>query len=165
MNNALRCGFMWTIETVRDGEVIAVERVRNLVPGEGIAHILNTVMRGGAQIGSWYVGLFEGNYTPTAADTMATFPGLATEATAYDEATRPAWNESAPVGGTIDNAASRAEFTFNATKTIYGGFIASSASKGSTAGVLLSAVRFGSPKAAVDDTVLRVTAGFTLVSA
>ena len=58
-----------------------------------------------------------------------------------------------------------AEFTSNADKTIYGGFMSSASAKGATSGVLSSIVRFSSPKTFSIDTVLRVSAGLTLVSA
>lgn len=109
--------------------------------------------------------MYEGNYTPIAGDTAATFPASATESAAYAEATRPALVLGAVTAGAVDNVASRAEFTANASKTFYGGFVSSAAAKGSTSGVLLSAVRFASPKVLSSGEILRVTAGFTLVSA
>lgn len=164
MNQQLNGGFEYLVEVLRNGEVISSERVHNLMPTEGLDHILSVAMKGGSQVPTWYIGLFEGNYTPVATDTAATLPGLATESTAYDEATRVAWNEGSIVTGALSNSASKAEFTANAVKTIYGGFISSNQTKGSTTGVLLSVVRFGSPKTLEAGSVLRVTAGFTLTS-
>jgi hypothetical protein len=161
------CGvhFMYKFEHIRNGEVIDTEVVKNIIPTEGIDFILNAALNGGTQFSTWYIGLFEANYTPLAADTMATFPASATETTtAYDETTRVALVDGALAAGLWSNAASPAEFTFNASKTIYGGFISSGSTKGGTTGVLLSAVKAATSKAVVDNDVLRITAGITLSS-
>lgn len=164
MNQHLKGGFEYLIETLVNGVVVDSEVVHNLMPGEGIDHLLSVALKGGTQVATWYVGLFEGNYTPSSSEVMTTFPGLAAETTTYDEAGRVTWVEGAVVSGSVNNSASRAEFTSNANKTIYGGFIASNQTKGSTTGVLLSVVRFASPKSFEVGTVLRVTGGFTLTS-
>lgn len=165
MKDKMKVGFTYLIEEIKDGQVVSVEEVKNLVPAEGITHILNTVLKGGAQTASWFIGLYEGNYTPVGTDTAATFPGSATECTTYSAATRVAFTPGAIAAGSLDNAANKAEFTLSANKVVYGGFISSASAKGSTSGILLSAVRFGSPKSLDSGSVLRVTAGFTLVSA
>jgi hypothetical protein len=164
-NSTAAGGFVFTVETVKNGVVIDTEVVHNLWPTEGINHMLNAEFKGGAQASTWYVGLFEGNYTPTIADVASTFPALATECITYVEATRPVWTSGSVVSGNVNNSASKAEFTSSANKTIYGGFLTSAAAKGATSGVLGSIVRFASPKAFDADTVLRVSAGLTLVSA
>lgn len=171
MQETAKAGFAYLIEVVdRDtGRVRESEVVKNLMPLEGINHLINVSMKGSTQITAWYLGLYEGNYTPTSTDTMAAFPAAATETTAYDEATRRTFTPGAVAAGTVDNSAAKAEFTINVTagttKTIYGGFIGSASAKGSTSGVLLSAVKFASPKTLGDGDVLRVTAGFTIASA
>lgn len=165
MKSKLRAGFDYLIEIVdRDGNVRDTEHVHNLMPTEGLNYVLGTALKGAAQIAAFHVGLYEGNYTPVAADTAATFPVSATESTAYAEATRVALTLGSVIGGTADNSAARAEFTANAAKTFYGGFISSSNAKGSVSGVLVSAVRFASPKQLSAGEVLRVTAGFVLLS-
>lgn len=166
MNEHLKGGFTYLVEVIdRDGQLIDSEVVKNLMPAEGIAHVLNTVLKGGAQNTSWSIGLYEGNYNPVGSETAAGFPAAATECSTYSEATRVQFVPGAIVDGSLDNAANRAEFTFTAAKTIYGGFIASASAKGSTSGTLLSVVRFGSPKSLDSGSVLRVTAGFTMASA
>lgn len=164
MNGNLRAGFVYTVEVVKDGIVQSTEVVHNLLPVEGINAILSAALKGGTQVTTWYIGLFEGNYTPLTTDTAATFPGAATETTTYAEATRVEWAEGNIVTGALDNAATRAEFTSNALKTIYGGFISSAPAKGATSGTLLSVVRFSSPKTFEAGSVLRVTAGFSMTS-
>lgn len=136
----------------------------NLVVDQGLNHILDVVLHGSTQVTTWYVGLFEGNYVPVAGDTAATFPASATECTAYDEATRVAYNEAAAASKVTTNAANRAEFTINATKTIYGGFLSSVSTKAATTGTLLAADRGSAAKSVVDNDVLLVTYSLTLTA-
>jgi hypothetical protein len=159
-----RIGFRYVFEHIRDGVVIDTEIVDNIIPAEGIAYILNAAVNGGAQFTSWYIGIFEANYTPLTGDTMATFPASSTESTAYDEAARVPLVDGALASGLWSNAASPAEFTMNAPKTIYGGFITSGSVKAGTTGVLLSAVKAGTSKPVIAGDVLKVTAGITLSS-
>ena len=164
MNEQIVAGFEYLIEVVKDGVVIDSEVVHNLIPTEGLDYILSTALKGGSQSALWYVGLYEGNYTPLASETAATFPAVATECTTYSEATRPAWTGGAVATGAVSNVASRAEFTSTTDKTVYGGFVVSASGKGGTTGTLISVVRFSSPKTFDSGSVLRVTAGFTMTS-
>lgn len=164
MNEQIAAGFTYLVEVVKDGLVVDSEVVRNLIPTEGLDHIINVTLNGGAQNSAWYVGLFEGNYTPIPSDTAATFPAVATECTAYSETSRQAWTGGSIVTGSVSNSASRAEFTSTTNKTVYGGFVTSASAKGGTTGTLISVVRFSSPKTFDSGSVLRVTAGFTMTS-
>ncbi len=164
MNEHINPGFLWTLEHIRNGEVIDREVIHNLLPTEGANHALDVLLHQATQIATWYIGLYEGNYTPLLTDTAATFPASATELTTYAEASRVAFVESAASGGVSSNAASKAEFTSNSNKIIYGGFITSASAKGATSGILLSAVKFSSPKTFDSGDIFRATAGFTLAS-
>jgi len=139
----------------------------NLIPNEGRDYILNAALNAGAQLSTWYIGLYSGSYAPVATDTMATFPAAATEiTTAYSEGTRPALTPDALAAGLWANLATPATFTFTAASTtVRGGFISSGSAKGGTTGVLLSAVLAGSPKTVLVGEVLKVSAGLTLVTA
>lgn len=128
----------------------------NLIVDEGKNHILNVYFAGVSQINPWYVGLFEGNYTPVAGDTGATFPTVSTECTAYDEVSRPEFEEATSTAKSITNDANRAIFTFNATKTLYGGFLISQASKGANGGFLFAAKQFAAPRAVIATDILQV---------
>ena len=164
MKETYQPGFVYTVDVIKDGQVVDSETVHNLIPSEGLNHILSVLLAGGAQVPTWYIGLYEGNYTPTVDDLMATFPAAAVETTAYVSGTRMEFVDGAIASGSVDNSAAKAEFEFNGTKTVYGGFISSNSAKGNGSGTLLSAVRFGSPKVLESGSVLRVTAGFALVS-
>lgn len=160
----VKAGFTYTVEHIRRGVVIDREVIHNLMPIQGLNFVQSALFKGTAVPGTWYIGVYEGNYTPVALDTMATFPGTATECTAYDESTRVAYVPGTVSGGALDNSASKATFTFNATKTVYGGFMSSVSTKSATSGTLLSAVKFASPKAMTAGDILSVTAGHTFTS-
>jgi hypothetical protein len=161
----VRVGFTYLVEHVRGGVVIDRELVHNLVPTEGLNYILESSLRGGAALSTWYIALFEGNYTPVAGVTASSFPAAATESTAYDQATRVSWVSAAASAGSVTNSASKAVFTINAVKTIYGLAQSSVAAKSATSGVLASVARFTTPKAVEVGDELRVTSTITMTSA
>lgn len=158
-------GATYTIEVVRNGEVVDSESIHNLMPAEGRNHAVSVITKGATQSPAWYIGLFEGNYVPVDSDTAASFPSSAMECTAYLPSTRVEFNEGAVAAGTVDNTANRAEFTFTSARTVYGAFLTSSQAKGAITGTLMSAARFTAPKVLQLDDVLRVTASFSLTSA
>ena len=160
----LKPGFTYVIEHVRDGRVIDREVQHNLVPVEGLNHFAGVALKGTSQVTAWYVGLYEGNYTPQVTDTAAALPAAATEVTAYSEATRVALTLGSISGGAVTNTASPAEFTATSAKTVRGGFISSASAKNATTGVLTSVVKFASPKSLDTGDKLRITAGFTFTS-
>lgn len=152
-------------QLIRKGKVIDEWRDHNLVVNEGLDALLNIMFHGSTQITTWYIGLFEGNYTPVATVTAATIVAAATECTAYTQSTRQAYDEAAASSQSITNSASRATFTFNASKTIYGAFLASLATKSGTTGTLFSAAKFGTSKSVESGDELLLTYNFTAASA
>jgi hypothetical protein len=137
----------------------------NLIPTEGLNYFIETALKEGTPFPALYVGLFAGNYTPTPTDTMAAFPAAATELTAYTSATRPVVTLGTVAGGAVDNTAAVNEFTGTVNATLaYGGFVATSPTKGGTSGPLLSAVRFSTPKALDAGGRLEVTVVFASAS-
>ena len=156
--------FNYIVEHVRDGVVIDSSHETNLVPTQGLTHILDAVCKGGAQVPTWYIAPYEGNFTPSAPDTAASLPGAAVECTTYVEAARQTWVEGAIAGGSVDNTASKAEFTMNATKTIYGCWLASVSGKSSTSGLVLSVVRFSASKTFQSGDIMRITAPVSLTA-
>lgn len=152
-------------EIIRAGRSLGKIFDPNTVVNEGLDHILDVVFHAGSQIGTWYIGIFEGDYTPVAGDTAGTITANSTESTAYDEATRVEWNEAAPSGQSIDNSANRAQFTMNASKTIYGAFLVSNSTKSGTTGTLMSASRFSASRSVVASDQLLITYTFTAADA
>jgi len=152
-------------QLIRKGKVIDEWRDHNLVVNEGLDALLNIMFHGSTQITTWYIGLFEGNYTPVATVTAATIVAAATECTAYTQSTRQAYDEAAASSQSITNSASRATFTFNASKTIYGAFLVSLATKSGTTGTLFSAAKFSTSKSVESGDELLLTYNFTAASA
>ncbi len=157
-------GGRFVVEHYRKGELIDVTEDHNLVVNEGLNHILDVQFNGATQVTTWYMGVFEANYTPVATATAATITAASTESTAYDETTRVEYNEAASSGQSITNSANKATFTFNATKTIYGAFLVSASAKSATTGKLFAAAKFGTSKAVVDDDQLLITYTFAASS-
>lgn len=154
---------LWDVECFdRDGNLKWVQRnLKNIVTYQGRNALLDVMFHGATQIATWYVVIFEDNHTPAVGDTYAV-PGY-TESTAYDEATRPEYQEAAAVSQSTTNSANKATFTINATKTIYGAALVGGGSapttKGDTAGggTLFAAVPFATAKPVEAADVLKVT--------
>lgn len=152
-------------QIIRGGKVIDEFEDHNLVVNEGLNHLLDVLFRGSTQVNPWYIGVFEGNYTPVAGLTGATVASAATECTAYTASTRPEYVEAAASSQSTTNSANRASFVFNATKTIYGAFLVSTNTKGGSTGTLFSAARFSAAKAVENLDELLLTYTFTAASA
>lgn len=162
--NNLRVGGIFHCRLIRAGRLIDVWDEPNLVTNEGLNHLLNVYFNGTSAVTTWYLAPFEGNYTPVAGDTAATFPASATECTAYTQSTRVAYVSAAAASQNVTNSASPATFTFNATKTIYGASLNSVSTKSATTGTLFAAARFSASKAVVSSDQLLITYSFTASS-
>jgi hypothetical protein len=152
------------LERRGDLVLLSIEDITNLIPTEGLNYMLGAALTGVAQTSSWFISLFEGNYTPVAGVTAATYPADATESTAYTEATRVAWVPGAISAGSVSNTASKAVFTINATKTMYGIAQTSVSAKSATTGTLVSVARFSAAKSVVATDVLNVTSTISATS-
>lgn len=141
------------------------EVFENIVTTEGLNRILDVMFHGTTQTTTWYCGLVETNTTPAAG--MNYDVPVFTETTAYDEATRPAYDEAAAAAGSTTNSASKAVFTINATKTMYGAALFSVNTKGDHAAgannVLYCNALFGTSRAVLDDDIINLT--YTVTSA
>lgn len=160
-------GFVYVMECVgKDGRVKWRAREENLIPNQGRDYILTSSLLSGAQLPSWYIGLYETAYAPVASETLLTLLANVTESTDYTSlgSLRLELTPSALSNGVFSNIDSPAEFEFTAAKTVHGGFIASSSGQGATAGTLLSVVANSSPKPVEAGEILRVTAGLSLTT-
>lgn len=156
----IKIGGTFTFKQIRNGKVVDTWDQDNIVVNEGLNYILDAAFSGGTILSTWFLGLFKNNYTPTAADVIATFPGVgvASESvTEYTEATRPTWVDAGPLAQSITNSASSAEFTFGTAVTLYGAFLTSSNTKGGTSGKLAAASKFASARSMLVGDVLNVT--------
>ena len=165
ITGAAKVGGVFTVEQIRDGKVIDSWEEKNIVVNEGLNNLLDAYLHGTTQTTTWYVGIFEGNYTPLATDTGANIVANATECTAYDEAVRQTWVEAAASSQSITNSANKATFTINATKTVYGAFLISTSTKSDTAGILFAATKFSASRSVVATDQLLVTYTVTAATA
>ena len=159
-------GDVW-LSHMRDGEYLCKDEYqgKNIVTTQGLNSLLDTAVGAVTQITAWYCGIFKTNYVPLAgsiASTALGAAGLFGECQDADYST-PATNRAAyPIvaasGGVITNAASPAVFTIAAASiTVYGSFLASSAAKTATTGVLLAAKKFDTSRAVVTSDQLTIT--------
>jgi hypothetical protein len=138
----------------------------NTFTAEGLNHMLDSTFHAATQITTWYFAIFESDTTPADGTTYAV--PVYTESTAYDEANRPAFVESAASGKSLNNTASKAQFTISATKTIYGAALVGGGTdadtKGDAAGggTLMCGSKFETSRSLVDDDVLIVEMTLTL---
>ncbi len=154
---------VWDIECFdKYGKLKWTEKgLKNIVTNEGLDALLNKMFHAETQITAWYILIFETDTTPASGHTYAV--PVFTESTAYDEATRPAWDEAAASSQSITNSANKATFTISATKTIYGAALVGGGTDANTkddqagGGTLYASVQFGTSKSVVDDDVLKVT--------
>jgi hypothetical protein len=159
----LGTGLTYKIELINHGVVTESSIEHNILPQQSVDHIASLIRGGGSTpISSWYLGLFENNYVADSSVTAADLQATVGESTAYTQTARLPWTNVYDGVGFIGNASSMAEFAMNANKTIYGAFIVSNATKGGTAGILLSIARFSTAKITEPGTVLRITAGLSL---
>lgn len=156
----------WEWEHLRNGKIIDEWEYDNVCTVEGLNHMLDSTFHASTQITAWYVEIFETDTTPADGTTYAV--PVYTPSTAYDEGTRPAYNEAAASSKSITNSANKATFTISATKIIYGAALVGGGSAATTkgdvagGGTLFSASKFAASKSVVDDDVLNVTITITL---
>jgi hypothetical protein len=157
---------IWDVECYdKDGNLKWTEHVHNLVTNQGLDHILETQFKSGTQITTWYVCIFNDDYTVLAANTYAS-KGF-TESTAYAETVRPTWVGGTVSGQSVDNSASKATFTMNASETIYGAALVGGVGadvkndSADTDGRMYCSAQFSASKSVVADDVLKVTVTLT----
>ena len=162
-------GGVYTLQCLdKDGKLKWEVSTHNLVVNVGLQDMNTQYFKGSAYTAAWYIGLYGAgaSNTPAAGDTMASHAGW-TEAVPYSNATRPAatfGTATALDPSVIDNSASPASFTINATATVGGAFLVSNSTKSGTTGILFSASDFTAPgdRSVVSGDTLNVTYTFSL---
>ena len=144
MNNIAKAnvGGVFTFEHYREGKLIDTWETKNIMTLEGLDYVIDVAVANGAQIAGHYVGIFKGNYTPDGTETGATVATDSTEATEYTLGTRPAYAPGTVASQSVDNTASKASFTMNATVTIHGAFLSGDSAKSGTGSKCLCVSRF-----------------------
>jgi hypothetical protein len=142
--------------SVLQGKIISKTECHNIITDEGLNRMLNVFLDETTQTATWYCGLFENDFTPDGDETYDV-PAF-TESTSYDEAARPAY---VPAASTAKSTANKAVFTASATKTFYGAFLTSVATKGDHASgannVLFCAGKFTTAQPVIDGNVCNLT--------
>lgn len=161
-----RLGFIYHVECIdKDGNLKWETTQHNLVTNEGLDHLLSSWLKGSSYTAAFYVGLTDDSPTPAAGDDMSSHAGWA-EATGYSEATREALVLGSVSSQSVDNSASKASFSINATDDIGGAFITTDNTKGGTSGTLISIAAFSEgDKSVTSGDTLNVTATFTAADA
>ncbi len=98
------------------------DTIHNLIPTEGLNHIINSAYVSGNSAPAIYAGLIISGGVLSTGDIMSSHSGW-TETDTYSETARPACTLIAAVGGGTTNSASPATFTINGTVTLYGIFL------------------------------------------
>lgn len=143
-----------------DGKLKWVEEFDNLVVNEGLNDSLDKQFKAAGYSAAWYVGLTDGTPTPAAGDTMASHAGWA-EVTGYSQATRPALTLGSVSGQSVDNSASKAVYSINASVTVGGAFTTTNNTKGGTTGTLYGVGAFSQDRALVNGDTLNVQVTLT----
>ena len=162
-------GGVYTLQCLdKDGKLKWEVSTHNLVVNVGLQDMNTQYFKGSAYTAAWYIGLYGAgaSTTPAAGDTMASHAGW-TEAVPYSNATRPAatfGTATTADPSVIDNSASPASFTINATATVGGAFLVSNSTKSGSTGILFSASDFTAPgdRSVVSGDTLNVTYTFSL---
>ena len=142
------------------------EEIENLVTTEGKNDQLTQYFKGSAYTAAFFIGLVNnsGFTAYSSADTAAQIGGTNgwAEATPYSNSTRVAWVGGTASGGSIDNTASVAAFSINATATIRGAFMATASAKNATTGKLYGEADFSNARSVFSGDALNVTVTLTL---
>jgi hypothetical protein len=152
----------------KDGNLKWEAKSHNLVVNVGLQDMNTKYFTGSSYTATWFIGLYGAgaSNTPAAGDTAASHAGW-TEVVPYSNATRPAatfGTATTADPSVIDNSASPASFTINATSTVGGAFLIRNSTKSGTTGILFSASDFQAPgdRSVVSGDTLNVTYTFSL---
>jgi len=138
MNNMLRIqlGDLFEVECYdKDGNLKWRDTIKNLVVNEGLDDALDKYFKGSSYSAAHYCGLTDGTPSFAAGDTMSSHAGW-TEVTGYSESVRQTVTWGSVSGQSVDNSASKASFSINASVTVGGAFISTDSTKGGSTGTL-----------------------------
>ena len=140
-----------------DGKLKWRDTIKNLVVNAGLDDALDKYLKGSAYTAAHYCGLTDGTPTVAAADTMSSHSGW-TEVTGYSEGARQTVTWGTVSSQSVDNSASKASFSINASVTVGGAFLATDSTKGGTTGTLYGGGAFtGGDKSLTSGDTLNVT--------
>lgn len=127
-------------------------RTPNLLPTEGLAHLLNVALGSTAKPTGYFLALFSGSASPAANWTAASFAAAASEIVSltegYTSATRPAWTPANTATGAIDNLGAVATVTIATASqlNVTGAAMLTTNARGGTTGALVSATKYAAAR-------------------
>jgi len=127
-------------------------RTPNLLPTEGLAHLLNVALGSTAKPAGYFLALFSGSASPAANWTAASFAAAASEIVSltegYTSATRPAWAPANTATGAIDNLGAVATVTIATASqlNVTGAAMLTTNARGGTTGALVSATKYAAAR-------------------
>lgn len=126
----------------------------------GLTSLLNSWLNNNAPPTTWYLGLVDNMSFSmfSTSDTMGNHAssGNWLENISYSNGVRPTWTPSSASGASITNP-TPASFSINASVTIKGAFLTSSATLGGTSGLLWATGAFSTPQSLINGQTLQVT--------
>ena len=140
------------------------ETVKNITVNVGLDEILDKFWKGSSYTAAHHVGVTQGSPTFAAGDTMSSHAGW-TEDQDYSESTRQALTLGTVSSQSVDNSASKAVFTANASTTMGGAFITTNNTKGGTTGILIGGAALSADKSLANTETLTLTVTLTAASA
>jgi hypothetical protein len=131
----------------RFGAIVWTRDAHNMLTTAGANKYLDSTIKTGVSSPTWFVSLLYGASAPTFAitDTLASngwSPSAEVTGTQVTNATRPAFTPGTIAAGSVNDSASPAVFTGNATVTLQGIIVANSATLDETASTLLGEATF-----------------------
>jgi len=141
----------YRVEVLRKNGTTEHYYIKNDVVNQGLDQVLTALVGSG---NVWYIGLIVNPGTESNSYTMSSHSGWTESHTTYDESDRQLWNTAAVSSQKLTNVANPATFTMNATVTLYGVFLSSVVTKGSSGGILWSTGKFRNLSGSVETITL-----------
>lgn len=124
------------------------QKTDNIIPTEGLAHILNVALGTTPKPTGYYLALFSAAAQPAANWTALSFSTTASEIVSMTEgyagAVRPTWTPVNTATNSIDNMVAAAKVTMKTASslTVQGAALLTSSTRGGTNGALISAAKY-----------------------
>jgi hypothetical protein len=170
LKHAAESGFglqgVYQCDQFRNGGLIAggYPELPNTFTTEGLSYLLRVMFWETSKAASliWYLGIFDTNVTPAVGNVASTSLGAAgtygaIQTAEVDETVVEPYTTVTTATASCTNAASKAEYTMAATRTIYGAYLTDSSDMTSVAGILMSAKKFSTARAVIADDVLSIS--------
>jgi hypothetical protein len=157
---------VYQCDQFRKGELIAggYPELPNTFTTEGLSYLLRVMFWETSKAASliWYLGIFDTNVTPAVGNVASTSLGAAgtygaIQTAEVDETVVEPYTTVTTATASCTNAASKAEYTMAATRTIYGAYLTDSSDMTSVAGILMSAKKFSTARSVIADDVLSIS--------